>query len=69
MLAGFSANGRHVHDSLRNHARKPEFTFRKRYDVRTALILREHGVTDFATINLKDFEGLGFRRVWNPVVE
>ena len=69
MLVGFSANGRHVHDQLWKQAKKPNFAFRKLYDVRTALILREHGVTDFATINLKDFEGLGFRRVWNPLVE
>ena len=69
VLAGFSINGRNLHDQLWNHAQKPNFAFRKLYDVRTALTLREHGVTDFATINLKDFEGLGFRRVWNPLAE
>jgi len=25
------------------------------------------GVTEFATANLKDFFGLGFDRVWNPL--
>jgi hypothetical protein len=25
------------------------------------------GVEDLATANVKDFEGLGFRRVWNPL--
>ena len=27
------------------------------------------GVTEFATMNVKDFEGLGFRKVWNPLTE
>lgn len=69
MIAGFSSNGRQIHDQIWNHAQKENFAYRRLYDVRTALILREHGVTDFATINLKDFEGLGFRRVWNPLSE
>jgi hypothetical protein len=25
------------------------------------------GVTELATVNVKDFEGLGFRKVWNPI--
>jgi len=25
------------------------------------------GVTEFATVNVNDFEGLGFQRVWNPL--
>jgi len=25
------------------------------------------GVTEFATVNTKDYEGLGFRKVWNPI--
>jgi len=28
---------------------------------------RHHGVTEFATANVKDFEGFGFARVWNPI--
>lgn len=36
------------------------------YDLRLALTLRHHGVTEFATRNVKDFEGFGFRRVWDP---
>ena len=27
------------------------------------------GVTEFATVNVKDFDGLGFRKVWNPLTE
>jgi uncharacterized protein len=43
------------------------FAFRRIIDVRLALTLRHHGVTDFATTNVKDFQGLGFDRVWNPL--
>jgi hypothetical protein len=34
---------------------------------RLALVLQTFGVTEFATVNCKDFEGLGFSRVWNPL--
>ncbi len=34
---------------------------------RTALALQAFGVTEFATANIKDFEGLGFAKVWNPI--
>jgi len=27
----------------------------------------QQGVTEFATLNVKDFQGLGFQRVWNPL--
>lgn len=40
---------------------------RRIYDIRLALILRQQGVTEFATSNEKDFDGLGFRRAWNPL--
>lgn len=43
------------------------FARRRIYDVRLALALRHHGVTQFATANVKDFEGFGFQRVWNPL--
>ncbi len=69
MLIGFSANSRSLHDRLWRNAAKPDFAYRKLYDVRTALTLIEGGVTDFATVNTKDFEGLGFAKVWNPLAE
>ena len=47
----------------------PAFAFRKIIDVRLGLTLRHHGVTRFATTNVKDFGGLGFERVWNPLLE
>ena len=45
------------------------FARRRIVDVRLAKTLQSHGVTDFATANIKDFEGLGFHRVWNPLME
>ena len=38
------------------------------FDVRVAKGLQSHGVTRFATANVKDFENLGFERVWNPLI-
>ena len=46
-----------------------DFPYRKVYDARLALTLRHHGVTEFATRNAKDFQGFGFKRVWNPLAE
>ena len=48
-------------------AADPLFARRRIYDLRLALILRGQGVSEFATANTKDFDGLGFHRVWNPL--
>lgn len=48
-------------------ASEPGFPRRKLIDARLALTLLHHGVTEFATRNVKDFRGLGFARVWNPL--
>ena len=50
-----------------SHAAAPGFARRRGYDTRLALTLRHHGVTEFATANVKDFQGFGFTRVWNPL--
>jgi len=50
-------------------ASKPGSPRRRIIDIRLAFTLQAHGVTDFATANPKDFQGLGFRRVWNPIVD
>ncbi len=42
---------------------------RRIYDARLALTLRHHGVAEFATTNVKDFDGFGFSRVWNPLAK
>lgn len=65
-LIGFPAESRALHDALWKHARADTFAFRRLYDTRFALSLIAQGVTDLATVNVKDFAGLGFRRVWNP---
>jgi hypothetical protein len=44
------------------------FARRRIIDLRLARTLQHHGVTELATANVKDFEGLGFGRVWNPAV-
>jgi toxin-antitoxin system PIN domain toxin len=48
-------------------ASKADFPYRKVYDARLALTLRHHGVTEFATRNMKDFQGFGFKRLWDPL--
>ncbi len=58
-----------VMDEVWKAAAQPKFPRRRIFDVRLALTLRHHGVTHFATANVKDFQGLGFEKVWNPLVE
>jgi hypothetical protein len=64
---GFSPDSTRLHDSLWKKAAAPNFARRRIYDVRLALSLVGLGVTDFATVNLKDFKSVGFKRVWNPL--
>lgn len=45
-----------------------DFARRRIFDARLALTLRHGGVTHFATSNVKDFQGWGFEKVWNPLV-
>lgn len=66
-LIGFPIESRPLHDALWQRARAKDFAFRKLYDARSALTMTSQGVTEFATVNVKDFEGLGFRKVWNPL--
>jgi predicted nucleic acid-binding protein len=40
---------------------------RRIYDIRLGLTLRHYGVRRFATASSKDFRGLGFEKVWNPL--
>jgi toxin-antitoxin system PIN domain toxin len=66
-IPGFPPSSRFVHDQLWSFAQSPQFVRRRLFDVRTALALIACGVDEFATANLKDFEGLGFKKVWNPL--
>ncbi len=65
--ARLSGRQRGVHRTLWEHAARPGFSRRRIYDARLALCLVAQGVREFATVNLKDFAGLGFRRVFNPL--
>lgn len=56
-----------VMEEVWQHAATRGFARRRIIDVRLAKTLLAHGVDEFATANKKDFEGLGFSRVWNPV--
>ena len=66
-LIGFPVESRPLHDTLWQKARAKDFAFRRLYDARSALTMAAQGVTEFATVNVKDFEDFGFRRVWNPI--
>jgi len=44
------------------------FARRRIFDARLALTLRHNGVTHLATSNVKDFQGWGFEKVWNPLL-
>ena len=44
-----------------------EFILAELYYTRSALTMTTQGVTELATVNVNDFEGLGFRKVWNPM--
>ncbi len=66
-LIGFPTESRPLHDALWKKATGKSFAFRKLYDTRSALTMIAQGVTEFATQNVKDFEGVGFRKVWSPL--
>ena len=44
----------------------PGVARRRVFDLRMALGLVRHGVTELATRNVADFEGVGFKRVFDP---
>ena len=48
-------------------AGRESFPRRRIIDARLGLTLVSAGVTEFATRNVDDFEGLGFRRVFDPL--
>jgi len=58
-----------VMDRVWKLARREDFSRRRIFDVRLGETLRHHGVTHLATANVKDFQGLGFEKVWNPLTE
>jgi len=66
---GFPPDSRAFHDRLWTGLREKGIARRRAYDLRTALALLRSGVTEFATVNTKDFVGVGFARVWNPFAD
>ena len=66
-LLGFPTESRSLHDRLWKRAGEKTFAFRRFYDARTAYTLTAQGVTEFATVNVKDYDGLGFAKVWCPL--
>ncbi len=66
-LIGLPPESREFHDALWPRLRESSFARRRAYDWRCGLSLVQQGITEFATINIKDFTGLGFTRVWNPL--
>ena len=67
-VVGLPTDSRDFHDAMWPRLGEPGFARRRAYDWRMALSLIRHGVDEFATANLKDFEGFGFKRVWNPLL-
>lgn len=67
-ILGFPPDSLKLHTELWKCAAVTDFARRRIYDTRIALSLRAFGVTEFATANVKDFQGFGFTRVWNPLV-
>lgn len=66
-LLGFPPDSRSFHDTLWPALRKESLARRRIYDLRAALSMIRQGVTDFATVNTRDFADVGFHRVWNPL--
>lgn len=50
-----------------DYASHSNFARRRIFDVRLGLTLKYHGVEEFATANVNDFEGLGFKRLFSPL--
>lgn len=64
---GFPPESRPFHDAFWPRLRQPGFARRRSFDWRLALSLLQQGVTEFATVNQKDFAGFGFEKVWSPI--
>jgi hypothetical protein len=50
-------------------AGEPDCPRRRVFDARIGLTLLHHGVRELATRNVKDFDGLGFERVFDPLAD
>lgn len=68
-VVGLPSESRQFHDALWARLKEPGLARVRAYDIRIGMSLRAFGVDEFATANVRDFQGLGFERVWNPLVE
>jgi len=68
-VVGFPESSRAFHDAYWPRLAEKAFARRRAHDWRIALTLLQQGVEEFATVNTKDFEGFGFRRVWYPLAD
>ena len=66
-LVGFPPDSRAFQDQFWPRLRDRNFARRRAFDWRAALSLLRNGVTELATANVRDFQGFGFTRVWNPL--
>lgn len=66
-ISGFPERSAQFHEAFWRGLAKESLARRRAYDCRTALALLDGGVTEFGTENVKDFDGLGFVRVFNPL--
>ncbi len=66
-LVDYPGDNSTVMDEIWRWAAQPNVGRRIVFDVRLALTLRHHGVTEFATRNETHFAGFGFSRLWNPL--
>jgi toxin-antitoxin system PIN domain toxin len=64
---GFPGESRVFHDLFWKKIHSQQIARRRAYDIRMALTLTAQGVSQFATVNAKDFADLGFKKVWNPL--
>jgi len=58
-----------VMEKVWQFAARPGKARRRLFDARIAYTLLHHGVREFATRNVADFEEFDFERVWNPLPE
>ena len=68
-VIGFPESSREFHDACWSRLAEKTFARRRAHDWRFALTLLQQGVQEFATVNTKDFESFGFKRVWNPLAD
>jgi len=60
------AGSRELMNQVWAAASERSFAYRRIFDLRLAFTLRHHGVTTFATRNVRDFQACGFSRVIDP---